>query len=223
MSQVQTIVRSLTSRRIPLPVAVLITVGALILGSGAAYAAHKITSPDPVTQVIHACYNNNSGTIKLVNTGQPCHENETAIQWNQTGPAGPTGPQGPAGPAGPTGPTGPQGPAGPAGPTGPTGPQGPTGPAGPPGVSGYEIVEATFDVPAGGFVRNSVSCPAGKKVLGGGAQVVGEGSADFHTIIQEATVGTVGAPPTYVFLAAVQNNDTKAHTIGIFATCAFVS
>jgi hypothetical protein len=26
-----------------------------------------------------------------------------------------------------------------------------------------------------------------------------------------------------VFLAAVQNNDTKPHTIGIFATCAFTS
>jgi hypothetical protein len=77
-------------------------------------------------------------------------------------------------------------------------------------------------VAAGGFVRDTVSCPAGKKVLGGGAQVVGEGTANFHTVIQEATVGTVGVT-TWVFLAAVQNNDTKAHTIGIFATCAFVS
>ncbi len=87
------------------------------------------------------------------------------------------------------------------------------------------MVEATFTVAANGFVRNTVSCPAGKKVLGGGAQVVGEGSANFHTVIQELTVGTVGAGPTltYVFLAAVQNNDSKAHTIGIFATCAFVS
>lgn len=71
-------------------------------------------------------------------------------------------------------------------------------------------------------MRNTVSCPAGKKVLGGGAAVVGEGSADFHTVIQELTVGTLGGT-TFVFLAAVQNNDTKAHTIGIFATCAFVS
>jgi hypothetical protein len=85
------------------------------------------------------------------------------------------------------------------------------------------MVEATFAVAAGGFVRDTVSCPSGKKVLGGGAQVVGEGTANFHTVIQELTVGTVGAPPTYVFLAAVQNNDTKAHTIGIFATCAFTS
>lgn len=64
---------------------------ALLLGSGVAYAAHKIISPDPVTHLIHACYNNSSGTIKLVNTGEPCHHNETAIQWNQTGPAGPSG------------------------------------------------------------------------------------------------------------------------------------
>src|SRR6266516_775165 len=99
---------------------------------------------------------------------------------------------------------------------------GPAGPPGPPGLSGYEMVEATFVVPAGGFVRDTVSCPSGKKVLGGGAQVVGEGSANFHTVIQELTVGTVGGT-TNVFLAAVQNNDTKTHTIGIFATCAFTS
>jgi hypothetical protein len=78
-------------------------------------------------------------------------------------------------------------------------------------------------VPAGGFVRDVASCPAGKKVLGGGMQVVGEGTANFHTVVQELTVGTTGSPSHDVFLAAVQNNDTKAHTIGIFATCAFVS
>jgi len=72
-------------------------------------------------------------------------------------------------------------------------------------------------------VRNTVSCPSGKKVLGGGASVVGEGTANFHTVIQEATVGTTGGGVTFVFLAAVQNNDTIAHTIGIFATCAIVS
>ena len=78
-------------------------------------------------------------------------------------------------------------------------------------------------MPAGGFLRNTVSCPAGKKVLGGGAAVVGEGTGNFHTVIQEATVGTTGGGVTFVFLAAVRNDDTVAHTIGIFATCAVVS
>lgn len=69
----------------------------------------------------------------------------------------------------------------------------------------------------------TVSCPAGKKVLGGGAQVVGEGTASFHTVIQELTVGTVNGGATHVFLAAVPNNDTKAHKIGIFVACALTS
>jgi hypothetical protein len=63
----------------------------------------------------------------------------------------------------------------------------------------------------------------GRGMLGGGVQVVGEGMANFHTVVQELTVGTTGSPSHDVLLAAVQNNDTKAHTIGIFATCAFVS
>lgn len=195
-------------------------------------AAPVVASIPGPTGVINGCFQMSTGKLRVIDptSAKPslraCHPDEVAIHWNQVGPAGPQGPPGPAGPQGPAGPAGPQGPVGPVGPQGPqgaTGPQGPAGPAGPPGVSGYEMVEATFVVPAGGFVRNTVSCPAGKKVLGGGAQVVGEGSANFHTVIQELTVGTVGSPPTFVFLAAVQNNDTKDHTIGIFATCAFVS
>src|SRR5713101_1734994 len=75
----------LSSRRLPLPAAVVISIVSLIVGGGVAYAAHQIISPDPVTHVIHACYNNSSGTIKLVDTGQQCHQDETAIQWYQTG------------------------------------------------------------------------------------------------------------------------------------------
>lgn len=58
-------------------------------------------------------------------------------------------------------------------------PAGPTGASGAPGVSGYEIVSQTF---ASVFVVNSggqrglsevktVSCPAGKKAIGGGADL----------------------------------------------------
>src|SRR5229473_1086394 len=107
MRSVQRVMRSLTNRRLPL--ALVISIGVLVLGGGAVYAAHRITSPDPATHVFHACYNNSSGEIKLVNTGQPCHHNETAVEWSQTGPAGPQGPMGPQGPVGPVGPVGPQG------------------------------------------------------------------------------------------------------------------
>ena len=133
--------RFLTNRRLPLPIALVVSVVALVLGSGVGYAAHKIISPDPVTHVIHACYNNSSGTIKLVNTGQPCHHDETAIQWNQTGPAGAAGPAGPAGPPGPS------------------------------GLSGYEQKSNKVVLAAGATVQVSVKCSAGKKVLGGGFDI----------------------------------------------------
>jgi len=68
-------------------------------------------------------------------------------------------------------PAGPQGPAGPVGPQGPTGPQ---GLAGTNGVSGLEIV----NVPSGALNSDTeksvtATCPAGKKVVGGGGYAIG--------------------------------------------------
>src|SRR6266852_2857294 len=76
--------------------------------------------------VLEACINPGNGMMRLVDSSTACHNNETRVSWNETGPAGPPGPTGPAGPAGPTGATGP---------AGPTGATGPAGPAGPPGSS----------------------------------------------------------------------------------------
>lgn len=85
-------------------------------------------------------------------------------------PQGPKGEQGPRGPAGPKGQKGEKGPRGEAGPKGATGAD---------GVSGYEIVNQTFKEV---FIENSggmrglsevktVSCPAGKRVIGGGSNL----------------------------------------------------
>jgi hypothetical protein len=53
-------------------------------------------------------------------------------------------------------------------------PAGPAGPQGPPGVSGREQV--TVETPLSSTSKNvTVSCPAGKKVLGGGVEVGGNG------------------------------------------------
>ena len=84
---------------------------------GAAGAAVVNASIPAANGTIYACYTtNNTGPLARVriidNSTQTCNSNETAINWNQQGPAGPTGPQGPAGPAGPQGPAGPEGPAG---------------------------------------------------------------------------------------------------------------
>src|SRR5690348_12249941 len=80
--------------------------------------------------VLEACINPGNGGMRLVDANTPCHNNETGVQWNVTGPQGPQGPQGPVGPQGPAGPQGPQGATGPQGLTGPAGPEGPQGPAG---------------------------------------------------------------------------------------------
>jgi hypothetical protein len=63
----------------------------LALAAGAAYA----TIPD-AQGVIHACYDNQSGQARIVDTTpnslpKGCGAKETAISWNQTGPAGPPG------------------------------------------------------------------------------------------------------------------------------------
>jgi hypothetical protein len=113
--------------------------------------------------VIHACYGKSGGNLRVIDDAAVCGNNETSLNWNQTGVQGPAGPAGPAGPKGDTGAQGPkgdtgaqgpkgdtgaqgpkgdtgaQGPkgdTGAAGPTGPAGPKGDTGPAGPTGAAG---------------------------------------------------------------------------------------
>jgi hypothetical protein len=67
--------------------------------AGAAVAAASI--PD-ASGVIHACRSIKSGALRAIDTdaGQTCGKDESALTWNQTGPAGPAGPQGPAGVSG---------------------------------------------------------------------------------------------------------------------------
>jgi hypothetical protein len=70
------------------------------------------------SSTLEACINPGNGGMRLVDAGVACHQNETRVQWNVTGPQGPQGPQGPAGPQGATGAqglTGPQGAIGPQG------------------------------------------------------------------------------------------------------------
>ncbi len=115
-----------------------VAAGIAAVAGGIAYSAI------PSGGVIHACYRNGVGTLRVIDTtaGQRCRRGETAILWDQHGTAGPAGPPGPRGATGstgregPTGATGAQGPAGATGPAGQAGATGPQGPAGPQGVQG---------------------------------------------------------------------------------------
>jgi hypothetical protein len=106
-------------------VLVVLAVGFAALGVVTFASAHGGN-----TNLIHSCVNDNSGTIQIVGADEECGNNESALDWNQTGIQGPPGPQGLRGEVGPQGPTGPSGPQGIQGETGPAGPQGETGPAG---------------------------------------------------------------------------------------------
>jgi len=145
------------------------------------------------------------------------------------GPAGVAGPTGPVGPAGVAGPTGPIGPAGVAGPAGATGPAGPAGPAGPQGATGPQG-------PAGGFsgwqqIRQSfrcdnqnatscfgfLSCPEGKKLLGGGAETLSstdEVPAGVHVLVDNSTP----SGETTWFARTVTIPSTALNLIGVAIT-----
>ena len=87
-------------------------------------------------------------------------------------PKGLQGSQGPQGPAGPAGARGEQGPPGPQGTSGLAGPAGAPGAPGAPGVSGLVYVDAYSAFDATNRKSVTVQCPAGKKVIGGGASTV---------------------------------------------------
>jgi hypothetical protein len=127
----------------------LLVILTLLLIPIAQYAA--TTAPPGV---LEACINPGNGGMRLVDSSEACHDNETRISWNVTGPPGPAGPAGPAGPTGPAGETGPAGPTGATGATGATGPAGPAGPAGPPGSSSagppYVWICTPGHLPSGG-------------------------------------------------------------------------
>jgi hypothetical protein len=159
------------------------------------------------TTRIHGCVDNKTGGLRVVAANGICRANETALDWNITGPVGPQGPIGPVGPQGPIGPIGPQGPAGPQGiqgpqgeqgPIGPTGPQGPEGPQGPAGItllahasptyfaftsSITELFSVSFTMPAEGAVKVSWD-DARFGVLG-----TGNSFCDYRVSIGGTTIG----------------------------------
>ena len=80
---------------------VVVLLGSLVM---AAVAVAQAAIPDE-DGVIHACYANNNGDLRVVD-GESCRNNETELSWSQAGPEGAEGPQGPEGPVGPQGPQG---------------------------------------------------------------------------------------------------------------------
>jgi type VI secretion system secreted protein Hcp len=62
------------------------------LGAGGALAVAAIPAADGT---IHACYNNDGGALRVVDSDNQCStDGESAISWNQQGPQGPQGQKG---------------------------------------------------------------------------------------------------------------------------------
>ena len=135
------------------------------------------------------------------------------------GSQGPQGQQGTTGPLGPIGATGSAGPVGPLGPIGPQGPQGPLGPQGPVGLSGHQIVSSACQfatVKDNDILPCSVSCPAGKSVLGGGITTTGD---DSILVTNSGPNGTTG----WTVSGRKSNGVGSNITVTAYATCATVA
>jgi hypothetical protein len=97
------------------------------------------------------------------------------------------------------------------------GPRGPQGAAGAPGVSGYQLITESVPATATATKTHTVTCPAGKQVLGGGARIVtGEGAV----VLDEAypkTATTFYAETRTIGGAAVN------HGLDVSVVCANVA
>src|SRR5438552_5143237 len=96
---------------------------ALTLATGGVVVASVGLIPDP-SGLIHGCYDNATGAMRVVTSATSCAATETPISWNQAGVPGATGPIGLPGIPGPVGAAGPQGAQGSQGNQGPQGNQG---------------------------------------------------------------------------------------------------
>jgi hypothetical protein len=103
--------------------------------------------------------------------------------------------QGAGGAAGSTGSTGPAGPPGPQGAKGDQGEKGDKGDEGDPGTSGYQVVSMTSPTGAAGEIRFvSTTCPAGKKVVGGGGGTAfADGTVEYSAPKPDSSGWTVRA------------------------------
>jgi hypothetical protein len=105
----------------------------------------------------------------------------------------------------------------PAGPRGPAGPTGPAGPAGTPGLSALERVESTSVSNSATPKTQATTCPAGKRLLGGGVRL--------NPLLTQLVVQQSFPDNDNVYRATVREVSATAAnwSITVFAVCANAS
>jgi hypothetical protein len=125
---------------------VLTIITALAIGGASAVLANGNSG-----NVIYACVNNASGTVKIVAADTVCHQNSTLVHWNQEGTPGMDGAPGADGMDGAPGADG------------PAGEKGDRGDPGPASGAVSQVVAGQ-----GSTALSTAVCPAGTFAIGGG-------------------------------------------------------
>ena len=184
---------------------VLTIITAMAIGGASAVFANGNSG-----NVIYACVNNDSGTVKIVADDTVCRENSTLVHWNQEGTPGADGTDGTDGADGADGTDGAQGAEGPEGPAGEKGDRGDPGPA-----SG-----AVSQVVAGNSsaALSTAVCPAGTFAMGGGFFM----NNDSPPFASFPSTASAGVPPTGSPAPAwsVIKNPSDGVVVTAYAVCA---
>jgi hypothetical protein len=136
------------------------------------------------------------------------------------GDKGDTGPQGAQGDPGPQGAQGPQGDKGDKGDTGAQGAQGAAG------ISGYEVVSDVSAFDSTPYKRWSVLCPAGKKAIGGGAEVfpsLADPNRDTAPVVLRASTPSSGGGEGWYASGAETAAYTYDWDLTVYVICANVA
>ena len=99
----------------------------------------------------------------------------------------------------------------------PIGRAGPAGPAGPPGLSGLERVESTSAANTINSKTQTTTCPAGKRLLGGGARL--------NPILAQVAIQTSFPDNDNIYRATAREIDNTGSnwSLTVFAVCANAS
>ena len=102
------------------------------------------------------------------------------------------------------------------GPEGPEGPQGPAGPAGPAGISGFQVITSQSGTGSQSPTIHDAECPAGMKIVGGGAEILGASFNDISLHSSAPSPGLTG----WRGIASEVNGTGQDWSIKVTAFCA---